>query len=118
VARKRKLAFNEYGFKSVFLGDEQRVHFAEWAKDRSETPLDSLRSLADSNIKASISYDYKQDAYQISLTFRNEKLPCFGTVYMIRHRDMNRLIGLAWFYVSEYLDMGNLGDEPEDHLDF
>lgn len=115
---KKKLGFNDYSFRSVFLNEREKTDFTSWIEERKTTIPDALEKFCESSVKVSYSYDYKQDCNQIAITFRNDKLAAHGIVYMFRNRNLLRLTQIAYYYVSEVLDWGNLDEEPVSELDF
>lgn len=107
VAKKARNNMPNMEFESVYFDREERDACVSWVDQRTWDWVDCLVSIAESNLKLSVSYDLSQEVYIISVTIKStpKSEPMF--CYMFRHADMARALQMAHYYCVEVIDFGN-----------
>lgn len=105
-----------FRFNQVYFNDREKSHYEKWIAGRQTDVLDILQTFADQGLKLSLSFDNQKDVYIASITFKKGKAHLRNQVFMIRHADLEKLIRITLFYLTEVIDYGaNLQPEKSDY---
>lgn len=108
--RRAKSQKPQYKMVNVDFNDKEKLDANSWIEHTEISLIDHLLTVADANYKSSFSRDDYHDCYVASLT---PKSPVKGTneinVYIIRHRDFQKLLEITCYFWTVMLDNGENG---------
>ena len=105
---------------NIDFAPAEKVVISDWLKSFSSTFDDAINRIVDGEWKISFSYDAYHECYVGSLTPKNlPKTVPEVPVYLIRHADITRLLGvLIYFWTIQLSNGENLYDLKQDKYDW
>lgn len=119
-ASKNRTPRQTFTMVNVEFSSDEKIVISDWLKTFSSTFDDAINRIVDSGWKVSFSHDSYHDCYVGSLTPKNlPKTIPEVPVYVIRHGDITRLLGVLIYFFTIQLSNGeNLYDLKVDEYNW
>ena len=97
----------KYQLTSVWFTDAEKSHYRQWTDSHKIAVIDILLFFQDNGLKLSVSQDQNASTSLVSVTFKPLGNRKKGFVFMYRHAELEKALGIAMYHVREVMDLGN-----------
>lgn len=105
--RRTTPSFSDFNMVNVDFSMEDRILINDWLASRTIDIIDTLINVAEAGFKVSLSWSKNDEAFTLSLTDRRpKKRGVKSNVYLLRHKDAEKLVGVATYFWNVTLQGG------------
>lgn len=91
-------------FHNLDFSEKERIIIHEYVASRTFDPVDVLQTSVEMGVKVSLSYDDYHQTTRLSLTPSIEEHAFYGYVVVIRHTEINFLLGILYWLLADGFD--------------